>query len=106
MDCLRYWVTEFHVDGFRFDLASILTRDQDGAPMSDPPLLKMISTDPVLMKTKMIAEPWDAGGLYQVGSFPAYNRWSEWNGRYRDSIRDFLKGSYWHAPLIWGTIPR
>ena len=98
VDCLRYWVTEYHVDGFRFDLASILTRDEDGAPMSDPPLLKMISNDPVLMKTKMIAEPWDAGGLYQVGSFPAYNRWSEWNGRYRDSIRDFLKGSYWHAP--------
>jgi glycogen operon protein len=91
-------VTEYHVDGFRFDLASILTRDEDGAPMTDPPLLRMISTDPVLMKTKMIAEPWDAGGLYQVGSFPAYNRWSEWNGRYRDSIRDFLKGNYWHAP--------
>lgn len=66
--------------------------------MSDPPLLRMISSDPVLSKTKMIAEPWDAGGLYQVGNFPAYGKWSEWNGRYRDSIRDFLKGSYWHAP--------
>lgn len=98
VDCLRYWVTEFHVDGFRFDLASILTRDQDGTPLTDPPLLRMISSDPILMKTKMIAEPWDAGGLYQVGNFPAYNKWSEWNGRYRDSIRDFLKGSYWHAP--------
>ena len=84
VDCLRYWVTEYHVDGFRFDLASILTRDEDGAPMTDPPLLRMISNDPI--------------GLYQVGSFPAYGRWSEWNGRYRDSIRDFLKGSYWHAP--------
>ncbi|MDO5455309.1 MAG: glycogen debranching protein GlgX [Eubacteriales bacterium] len=97
IDCLRYWVTEYHVDGFRFDLASILTRDEDGKPMNDPPLIRQISMDPILANTKLIAEPWDAGGLYQVGSFPAHNRWSEWNGRYRDSIRDFLKGSYWQA---------
>ena len=97
IDCLRYWVTEFHVDGFRFDLASILTRDENGAPMSDPPLIRQIAMDPVLAGTKLIAEPWDAGGLYQVGSFPAHNRWAEWNGRYRDSIRDYLRGNYWQA---------
>lgn len=98
VDCLRYWVTEYHVDGFRFDLASILTRDETGAPMGDPPLLRMMRADPVLRGIKLIAEPWDAGGLYQVGSFPSHGRWAEWNGRYRDSVRDYLKGSYWHAP--------
>lgn len=98
VDCLKYWVTEYHVDGFRFDLASILSRNVDGAPMSDPPLLRMMAREPVLQNTKLIAEPWDAGGMYQVGSFPAYGRWAEWNGRYRDCIRDYLKGSYWCAP--------
>ena len=97
IDCLRHWVTQYHVDGFRFDLASIMGRNQDGVPMGDPPLLRAISEDPVLAETKLIAEPWDAGGMYQVGSFPAYHRWSEWNGRYRDALRDFLKGNYWNA---------
>jgi glycogen operon protein len=97
VDCLRHWVTQYHVDGFRFDLASILGRNLKGVPMGDPPLLRAISEDPVLAETKLIAEPWDAGGIYQVGSFPAYNRWAEWNGRYRDSLRDFLKGNYWNA---------
>jgi glycogen operon protein len=97
VDCLRHWVTQYHVDGFRFDLASILGRNENGVPLSDPPLLRAISGDPVLAETKLIAEPWDAGGIYQVGSFPAYHRWAEWNGRYRDSLRDFLKGNYWNA---------
>lgn len=92
IDCLRYWTVEYRVDGFRFDLASILTRDQNGAPMSDPPILQEIANDPILGKVKLIAEAWDAGGLYQVGSFPAFKRWAEWNGRYRDDIRRFLKG--------------
>ena len=92
IDCLRYWVTEYRVDGFRFDLASILTRDEKGAPMADPPLLQEIACDAVLGKVKLIAEAWDAGGLYQVGSFPSFSRWAEWNGRYRDDIRRFLKG--------------
>lgn len=92
LDSLRYWVTEYHIDGFRFDLASILARDENGAPMSDPPLLKTMAYDPVLGKTKLIAEPWDAGGLYHVGAFPSYGRWSEWNGKYRDCIRKFIKG--------------
>jgi glycogen operon protein len=91
LDCLRYWVAEYHVDGFRFDLASILARDQDGRPLPNPPLLEALAGDPVLGTTKLIAEAWDAGGLYQVGSFPAYGRWAEWNGRYRDSVRRFLK---------------
>ena len=93
IDCLRYWVTEYRVDGFRFDLASILTRDEKGTPMADPPLLQAIACDAILGKVKLIAEAWDAGGLYQVGSFPSWNRWSEWNGRYRDDIRQFLKGT-------------
>ena len=92
IDCLRYWVMEYRVDGFRFDLASILTRDQNGAPMPDPPILQGIACDPILGHVKLIAEAWDAGGLYQVGSFPAFRRWSEWNGRYRDDMRRFLKG--------------
>ena len=98
VNCLKYWVTEYHVDGFRFDLASILGRDQSGAPMKNPPLLERIAYDPILHSTKLIAEAWDAGGLYQVGAFPAYHRWAEWNGRYRDALRDFLKGNYWNAP--------
>ncbi len=92
LDCLRYWVAEYHIDGFRFDLASILGRDPWGAPLANPPLLETLAFDPILAKCKLIAEAWDAGGLYQVGSFPAYGRWAEWNGKYRDSIRQFLKG--------------
>lgn len=92
LDCLRYWVSEYHIDGFRFDLASILGRDQNGVPLANPPLLEMLAHDPVLAKSKLIAEAWDAGGMYQVGSFPAYGRWAEWNGKYRDSLRRFLKG--------------
>ena len=92
LDCLRYWVTTYHVDGFRFDLASILSRDEYGAPMGDPPLLQTLAFDPILGDVKLIAEAWDAGGLYQVGSFPAWNRWAEWNGRYRDDMRRYLKG--------------
>ena len=71
LDCLRYWAAEYHIDGFRFDLASILGRDQTGAPLANPPLLETLAFDPVLGKCKLIAEAWDAGGLYQVGTFPA-----------------------------------
>lgn len=92
IDCLRHWAIEYRVDGFRFDLASILGRDQNGAPIANPPILESLAFDPVLGKMKLIAEAWDAGGLYQVGSFPSWNRWAEWNGRYRDDMRSFLKG--------------
>ena len=92
IDCLRHWAIEYRVDGFRFDLASILGRDQNGAPMANPPILESLAFDPVLGKMKLIAEAGDAGGLYQVGSFPSWNRWAEWNGRYRDDMRSFLKG--------------
>ena len=92
IDCLRFWVTEYRVDGFRFDLASILSRDWNGAPMAEPPILHEIACDAILGKVKLIAEAWDASGLYQVGNFPAFSRWSEWNGRYRDDMRRFLKG--------------
>jgi glycogen operon protein len=92
LDCLRYWASEFHIDGFRFDLASILGRDMNGEPLANPPLLENLAYDPVLAKCKLIAEAWDAGGLYQVGSFPDYDRWGEWNGKYRDDMRRFLKG--------------
>ena len=92
VDCLRYWTTEYHIDGFRFDLASALTRAENGMPLTDPPLLKLIAHDPVLAHVKLIAEPWDADGLYHVGSFPSYGRWAEWNGKYRDTIRRYLKG--------------
>ncbi len=92
LDCLRYWAEEYHIDGFRFDLASILGRDPWGFPLANPPLLETLAFDPILAKCKLIAEAWDAGGLYQVGSFPAYGRWAEWNGKYRDSIRKFIKG--------------
>lgn len=91
LDCLRYWVSVYHIDGFRFDLASILSRDDQGVPMSSPPLLEALAQDPVLGKTKLIAEAWDAGGLYQVGSFPAWGRWAEWNGKFRDCLRRFVK---------------
>jgi len=112
VDCLRYWVTEMHVDGFRFDLASIMTRAcslwdpvnvyggpmegnmiTTGTPLSTPPLVDMISNDPILGGVKLIAEAWDAGGLYQVGQFPHWNIWSEWNGKYRDTVRQFIKGT-------------
>ncbi|MDH4184635.1 MAG: alpha-amylase family glycosyl hydrolase, partial [Nitrospinota bacterium] len=91
-DCLRYWAAEGHVDGFRFDLASILGRDMHGAPLANPPLIESIALDPVLSHCKLIAEAWDAAGLYQVGSFPAHGRWGEWNGKYRDCARRFLNG--------------
>lgn len=100
LDCLRYWAAEYHIDGFRFDLASILGRDPSGAPLSNPPLLESLAYDPVLAKCKLIAEAWDAGGLYQVGSFPAYGRWAEWNGKYRDGVRRFLKGDPGMVPEI------
>ncbi|KAA3464634.1 isoamylase 1, chloroplastic [Gossypium australe] len=112
LDCLRYWVTEMHVDGFRFDLASIMTRSSSlwdsvnvygdplegdlittGTPLSNPPLIDMMSNDPVLHGVKLIAEAWDAGGLYQVGRFPHWGVWSEWNGKYRDIVRQFIKGT-------------
>ena len=92
LDCLRYWVIEYRVDGFRFDLASILGRNEDGTPLHQPPLLRSLAFDSILGNVKLIAEAWDAGGLYQVGSFPSWKRWAEWNGRYRDDMRSFLKG--------------
>ncbi|KAF8392784.1 hypothetical protein HHK36_021021 [Tetracentron sinense] len=112
LECLRYWVTEMHVDGFRFDLASILTRGcslwdaanvygnpiegdllTTGTPLSSPPLIDLISNDPILRGVKLIAEAWDTGGLYQVGMFPHWGIWSEWNGKYRDIVRQFIKGT-------------
>lgn len=96
IDCLHYWVKEMHVDGFRFDLASALTRDPKGIPLRLAPLIELITHDPILSKVKLIAEPWDAIGLYQVGNFaPETKRWSEWNGKYRDCIRRFIKGTPW-----------
>ena len=123
VECLRYWVLEYHIDGFRFDLASILTRASSmwdsadifgeptaatpsleevpiGMPLQDPPLIDAISNDPVLSGTKLIAEAWDAGGLYQVGSFPHYSLWSEWNGKFRDDVRNFIRGVDGHAGLF------
>ena len=97
LECLRYWTVSYRVDGFRFDLASILGRNADGSPMNNPPLLESLANDPVLSNVKLIAEAWDAGGLYQVGSFPAGRRWAEWNGRYRDNLRGYLKGENWEA---------
>ena len=92
LDSLRYWAAEYHIDGFRFDLASIMGRDSEGRPLANPPLLEALAYDPILGKCKLIAEAWDAGGLYQVGSFPAYQRWSEWNDQSRDTLRRWLKG--------------
>ncbi len=94
LDCLRYWVMEMHVDGFRFDLASILGRGRQGEVLHNPPLLERIAADPVLANTKLIAEAWDAAGLYQVGHFPNWGRWAEWNGKFRDDIRRFVKGDH------------
>ncbi|KAJ7973702.1 isoamylase 1, chloroplastic [Quillaja saponaria] len=112
VDCLRYWVTEMHVDGFRFDLASIMTRGSSlwdsvnvygariegdllttGTPLSSPPLIDLISNDSILCGVKLIAEAWDTGGLYQIGVFPHWGIWSEWNGKYRDTVRQFIKGT-------------
>jgi len=98
VDSLRYWVSEMHVDGFRFDLASILSRDSSGAVMANPPVLWDIESDPVLAGTKMIAEAWDAAGLYQVGNFVG-DSWKEWNDRFRDDIRDFFRGANESAGL-------
>jgi isoamylase len=92
-ESLRYWVTEMHIDGFRFDLASILGRDQQGNVLPNPPMIEVIGQDPVLRDTKMIAEAWDAAGLYQVGSFSTDARWGEWNGRFRDDVRSFMVGN-------------
>jgi len=92
MVALRWWVVEMHVDGFRFDLASILGRDQQGNVLSNPPVVEQIAEDPVLADAKIIAEAWDSAGLYQVGSFSTHKRWAEWNGRFRDDIRDFMCG--------------
>lgn len=97
LDSLKYWVEEMRVDGFRFDLASALTRDPTGAPTATPALITAINKDPSLSSIKLIAEAWDAAGLYQVGSFPGEGRWAEWNGVYRDQVRRFLKGTDGHA---------
>ena len=91
LDSLRYWVHEMHVDGFRFDLASVFSRDESGHPIPEPPILYDIESDPVLAGARLIAEAWDAGGLYQVGHF-AGDRWVEWNGRFRDDVRSFVRG--------------
>lgn len=104
LDCLRYWVVEYRIDGFRFDLASILGRSEEGEPLKKPPILERLAFDPVLGKVKLIAEAWDAGGLYQVGTFPSWNRWSEWNGKYRDDLRRFLKGDLGMVPAVMDRI--
>lgn len=104
LDCLRYWVSAYHVDGFRFDLAAILSRDENGAPMMNPPLLDSIANDAVLGKSVLIAEAWDAGGLYQVGTFPAFGRWAEWNGKYRDCVRRYIKGDGGCAPELYRRV--
>jgi glycogen operon protein len=98
-DCLRYWVVEMHVDGFRFDLGSILGRDQAGSLLENPPVIEGIAEDPILRHTKIIAEAWDAGGAYQVGSFPG-GRWAEWNDRYRDDVRRFWRGDHGGARAL------
>ena len=100
LDVLRYWVSEMRVDGFRFDLASVLARGQEGEVLAEPPLVARIAADPVLARTKLIAEAWDASGLYQVGSFPSFGRWAEWNGRFRDDVRQFVRGDAKCAPAM------
>jgi len=103
IDSLRYWVSEMHVDGFRFDLASILGRGVDGEVLKNPPLLERIANDPVMANTKLIAEAWDAAGLYQVGSFPSWGKFAEWNGKFRDHIRSFVKSD---EGMVYDTIQR
>jgi len=103
LDALRYWVIEMHVDGFRFDLASVLGRDRKGNILSDAPLLERIGEDPILRDAKLIAEAWDAAGAYQVGGF-SFHRWAEWNGRYRDDIRKFWRGDEGMAPYFASRI--
>ncbi|WP_295402294.1 glycogen debranching protein GlgX [uncultured Thiocystis sp.] len=100
LECLRYWVAEYHIDGFRFDAAAILGRGAHGGPISNPPVLEEVATDPVLSKTKLIAEAWDAGGLYLLGQFPNYGRFAEWNGKFRDDVRDYLRGEPERAGLL------
>lgn len=100
LECLRYWVMEMHIDGFRFDLASVLGRGRDGSVLANPPLLERIAADPVLRNTKLIAEAWDAAGLYQVGTFPSWGRWAEWNARFRDDVRCFVKGDPDMVPAL------
>ena len=100
LDCLRYWVSDYHVDGFRFDEAPILSRDPSGKPLKNPPLLETLAHDPILSRTKLIAEAWDAAGLYQVGSFPAPDRWAEWNGKFRDCVRHFVKSDDYAGPEL------
>jgi len=100
LSCLRFWVAEMHVDGLRFDLASVFGRDRHGHVMAEPPLVEQITEDGVLAETKLIAEPWDAVGLYQVGRFPFGRRWSEWNGRYRDDVRRFWRGEIGFASTL------
>ncbi|XP_050203560.1 isoamylase 3, chloroplastic isoform X1 [Mercurialis annua] len=92
LESLRHWVKEYHVDGFRFDLASVLCRGTDGSPLDTPPIIRAIVKDAILSRCKIIAEPWDCGGLYLVGKFPNWDRWAEWNGKYRDDIRRYIKG--------------
>lgn len=104
LDCLRFWVSEYHIDGFRFDLAAILGRDTEGNPMINPPLLEELTFDSILGKCKLIAEAWDAGGLYQVGSFPGYKRWLEWNSNFRDVVRQFLRGDWGQVPFLANVI--
>ncbi len=99
IDCLRYWVAEMHVDGFRFDLAAVMSRDKYGRLLEDPPILWEIESDPVLAGTKIIAEAWDAAGLYQLGSFIGH-RWAEWNGQFRDDVRRFVKGDEETVPRL------
>ena len=99
LDCLRYWVEVMHVDGFRFDLAAVLSRDERGQPVPNPPLPWEIEMDPILSRTRLVAEAWDAAGLYQVGEFPG-ERWFEWNGRFRDDIRRFLRGDHGLAGTV------
>lgn len=103
IDCLHYWVQGMHVDGFRFDLASVLARDESGIPLKNPPILWEIESDPILAGTKIIAEAWDAAGLYQVGSFVGH-RWAEWNGQYRDDVRRFVKSEPGAVPLLAARI--
>src|SRR5204863_4999442 len=103
VDSLRYWVEAMHVDGFRFDLAAVLSRDASGQPMPNPPVLWDIESDPLLAGTKLIAEAWDAAGLYQVGSFVG-DAWQEWNGRFRDDVRSFVRGDSGTVSALAGKL--